>query len=194
MERSKDFIVDISVLVCLLVAGTGWLLGYNHGTKQASEQAAGGSQELTTNQVMPEESNEQTDSEKGKMTNQTIWDIAVGSPINDEDYLSVGTLHEGLVYASKKDENNVTWHYGYIDKDGNEVINFKYICAHDFSEGVASVTEDGERWGYIDKQGNWAIEPILDWAGDFKDGKAIVKIEVKYYSIDKEGNILEEID
>ena len=43
--------------------------------------------------------------------------------------------------------------YGYIDKQGNEVIPLKYDYANNFLEGLALVRLNG-KYGYIDKQGN----------------------------------------
>lgn len=46
--------------------------------------------------------------------------------------------------------------YGYIDKQGNEVIPLKYDDAYNFSNGLARVELAG-KYGYIDKQGNEVI-------------------------------------
>ena len=43
--------------------------------------------------------------------------------------------------------------WGYIDKNGNVVIDFIYDDANSFSEELASVEKDG-KYGYIDKEGN----------------------------------------
>lgn len=43
--------------------------------------------------------------------------------------------------------------WGYIDINGNEVVEFKYDEAWRFTEGRAAVKK-GKKWGYIDKDGN----------------------------------------
>ena len=49
--------------------------------------------------------------------------------------------------------------YGFIDRDGNEVVSPKYIESRDFHDGVAAVqTADG--WGYIDKTGKETLAPV----------------------------------
>ena len=42
---------------------------------------------------------------------------------------------------------------GYIDKEGDLVIEAKFDDAKDFYEGLAPVRV-GDKWGYIDKTGN----------------------------------------
>ena len=77
--------------------------------------------------------------------------------------------------------------YGFIDKDGNEVVSPKYEESRDFHDGVAAVqTADG--WGYIDKTGKEILAPQYAWAGDFTDGKAFVtEKNGKTWLIDKNG-------
>ena len=77
--------------------------------------------------------------------------------------------------------------YGFIDRDGNEVVSPKYKESRDFHDGVAAVqTADG--WGYIDKTGKEMLMPQYAWAGDFTDGKAFVtEKNGKTWLIDKSG-------
>ena len=91
--------------------------------------------------------------------------------------------------------------YGYIDKNGKVVIDFKYDFASEFSEGLARVKK-GEKYGYIDKNGNVVIDFIYDDADNFSDGLARVKQVIKYDSdknaenkemwkyIDKDGKVV----
>ena len=46
---------------------------------------------------------------------------------------------------------------GYIDKEGNEVIPFKYDHAENFKDGIALVKKNA-KYGYIDKKGNEVIK------------------------------------
>lgn len=46
---------------------------------------------------------------------------------------------------------------GYIDKEGNEVIPFKYDHAENFKDGIALVKENA-KYGYIDKNGNEVVK------------------------------------
>lgn len=65
--------------------------------------------------------------------------------------------------------------YGFIDTNGNTVIEMQFADAGNFSkEGIAPVkTEDG-LWGYIKTDGNWYIEPQYLSASDFKNGVAMI--------------------
>ena len=61
--------------------------------------------------------------------------------------------------------------WGYIDKNGDMVIEPRFHDAWDFHEGLAAIKIDWAR-GYIDKAGNIVIEPQFQYAGPFTDGKA----------------------
>ena len=67
---------------------------------------------------------------------------------------------------------------GYLDRDGNVAIPFKFEDARLFSEGLAAVRVD-RRWGFINPAGEFIIEPqFLDVFDDFKNGLAPVKTEL----------------
>ena len=69
-------------------------------------------------------------------------------------------------------EINRKW--GYIDKNGKEIIP----CIHDstmkFSENLA-VVEKNSRYGYINQDGKLAIPFMYDSASSFSEGVAIAK-------------------
>ncbi len=103
---------------------------------------------------------------------------------------AVGDYHEGLASIKK----NSKW--GFIDKEGNEVISCKYEEVHDFYEGLAAVKKDG-LWGFIDKEGNEVISCEYNnhcIVGDFHDGVARIRKNgksgyfISWGFIDKEGN------
>ncbi len=63
--------------------------------------------------------------------------------------------------------------FGYIDKNGKLVIDYKFVGAKDFKNGYAEVS-NGTYWALIDKKG----KRISDWyeqINDFKGNLAIVK-------------------
>lgn len=79
--------------------------------------------------------------------------------------------------------------WGFMDRNGNVVIDLQYLDCGSFSEGLAAIkTEDG--WGYIDQSGRIVIEPQYKWAGFFVDGKTFVTEfdENKTWVIDRNGN------
>lgn len=59
--------------------------------------------------------------------------------------------------------------YGYVNNEGEFVIEPQFADAHDFqSNGLAWVQDaKTEKWGCIDKNGAYIIQPIFDEAGDF---------------------------
>ena len=81
--------------------------------------------------------------------------------------------------------------YGYINKQGEIVIDAQFKSASDFSEGLARVEIDS-KYGYIDKQGEIVIKPQFDndYLPDFSEGLKRVKIDSEYGYIDKQGEIV----
>lgn len=78
--------------------------------------------------------------------------------------------------------------WGYIDKDGNQVIEPIYDAILPFQNGIAAVNYRG-KWGYIDDSGKKIIEPAFLFATSFSEGKAIAQaFDGKFGLIDKEGN------
>lgn len=95
------------------------------------------------------------------------------------------SFSEGLAPACKDDK------WGYIDKQGNTVIDYKFDAAMPFSDGLGMVLED-EKTGYVDKDGNIVIECKYDNAGEegFQNGVARVYQDDEWGVIDKEGNTI----
>ena len=51
---------------------------------------------------------------------------------------------------------------GYVDKNGNTVVNFKYDMAIDLNEyGFGAVKQNG-RWGVVDSKGNEVKAPTYE--------------------------------
>ncbi len=81
--------------------------------------------------------------------------------------------------------------YGYINIEGNIVIEPQFTAAYDFKEGLARVaTREGEHipinFGYINKKGQFIIQPEFYGSGDFKEGMTNIFIEEPdafYYGI-----------
>ena len=78
---------------------------------------------------------------------------------------------------------------GYINQEGEIVINPQFDYARDFSEGLACV-KIGDKYGYINQEGEIVINPQFDYARDFSEGLACVKIGDKYGYINQEGEIV----
>ena len=104
--------------------------------------------------------------------------------------------------------------YGYIDKEGKEVLSPKYVYAKDFRGGLARVKADG-KYGYIDKEGKEVISPKYEgswyfgknterlmvsfgnrnvdkyeYEGEFSDGLIVVIKDGKAGVINQEGEVI----
>ena len=67
--------------------------------------------------------------------------------------------------------------WGFVDAEGELVIDYTYENAESFGNGLAAVYTDG-KWGYIDMDGNLIIAPQFLAATRFsKSGTAAVKME-----------------
>lgn len=71
-------------------------------------------------------------------------------------------LFNDATYAAVK----INGKWGFIDKDGNVVIEPAYEDARSFANGLAAVMQDG-LWGYIEPDGEVAMRPQFYGAKDF---------------------------
>lgn len=72
---------------------------------------------------------------------------------------------------------NIGNSWGFINKNGEIIIETKFQLVKDFHEGFAAfmVKKFGmKKWGYINKEGKIIVNPIYDEAGDFNNGIAKV--------------------
>lgn len=63
--------------------------------------------------------------------------------------------------------------WGFIDREGREVVNAQYEDAHDFSEGLAAVRLY-DKWGYVDHRGKLCISLQYEQAQSFSEDLAAV--------------------
>jgi uncharacterized caspase-like protein len=114
-------------------------------------------------------------------------------------YFSVSDFSEDLAIVRTYDKAN-GFAYGYINRNGEEVIPLKYDDASDFSEGLARIAitnyskPSGEfvplEYGFIDKTGKEVIPRRYADADSFSDGLARVFDGRKYGFIDKKGKVI----
>lgn len=101
-------------------------------------------------------------------TGNKIIDLESNKSIN-----SIGNFSEGL---SKIYIINPEGKFGFIDKVGNTIIDFKYDIASNFSEGLVYVEKNG-KWGFVDKTGR----AIIDFKHKtVKDGRSVMGSYVDY--------------
>lgn len=93
---------------------------------------------------------------------------------------------------------------GFFDKFGRVVIKPRFDFAGYFADGLAAVCTGcrsekadaehsitvGGRWGYIDRTGRLVIPLNYESGGDFARGKADVKMNGKWYEIDRRGKVI----
>lgn len=121
----------------------------------------------------------------------TIYDeIGADSPNGGNNNPEL--FHDGLVPVGIDGQG-----FGYIDKNGNAVTEFKYKEACLFCYGRAAVCEEDEwgelTWHFIDNQGN-TVSESYDKVTNF-DGKiAAVYKDNKWGLIDQDGKVVLELD
>lgn len=98
---------------------------------------------------------------------------ADGKVIVKPDYQTIGKFSEGLApfKVDHKDRSKQLW--GYLNTQGNEVIDGKYSEASVFGNNRGLVLYN-RQWGYIDKTGNMVIKPSYRQAAPFSGGYAVV--------------------
>ncbi|OQY92870.1 MAG: hypothetical protein B6D37_13295 [Sphingobacteriales bacterium UTBCD1] len=103
---------------------------------------------------------------------------------------------EGKPLNLEKDLNpveNAEWKYGYMDRQGNLIINFKYDGAYDFFEDLALVyvtRNINDYYGFIDKKGNEVIPLKYEYAKSFSEGLCLVRLNRKFGYLNKKGETI----
>ncbi|MCL2812258.1 MAG: WG repeat-containing protein, partial [Clostridia bacterium] len=101
----------------------------------------------------------------------------------------VWEFQEGLALVQEPDHQL----YGYINTDGDVVVEPKWAYASSFSEGIASVFNEEDQSFLINKDGD-IILSTERWIGSVSQGYAII-MDVEQYTygiMDREGNVLVE--
>ena len=92
----------------------------------------------------------------------------------------------------RKGSKKARYRWGYLNTSGHVVLPAKYVRAHRFSEGLASVETDakmGFLFGYIDTKGTLVIPPKWHHTEPFSEGLAVVKVGEKFGFIDTSGHL-----
>lgn len=89
----------------------------------------------------------------------------------------------------KKDKKRGKW--GFVDAQGQVLIDYQFDEAESFSEELAAVKRKGQ-WGFIDKQGNTVIPFQYEEVESFRNPSTAVKMKGKYGLIDRQGTFLAE--
>lgn len=106
------------------------------------------------------------------------------STIEDiEDWEYSIYFSEGMMLVKRENK------WGYVGRNGKEVIPPAFEEAFDFNEGMAAVKQDG-KWGYINCKGIFLIPAVYEKAEDFCNGRAMVKKNGRWGVIDKTGETI----
>lgn len=119
--------------------------------------------------------------------------------ISMDKYWRLSNFHEGLAYFEHYDNiNDCIDRKGFIDKNGIEVLNLtEYKIINSFSEGLADVSKDGNKFGFINTQGEivipcqyegYSTEGDMLEFNDFHDGVCLVQTQNIY--INKKNEIV----
>ncbi len=79
--------------------------------------------------------------------------------------------------------------FGYINTDGEYVIEPQFEAAKSFSGNLAAAIQ-GKKWGFINNSGKWIIQPEYDKVKDFISGYALVLKNDEWNYIDSSNSIL----
>jgi hypothetical protein len=88
------------------------------------------------------------------------------------------------LYPVKKDGK-----HGFINRQGQVIIDFEFDYAFPYSEGLAQIFYQG-KCGFIDLQGNLVIPPQFVYARAFSEGRAAVTMNEGIGYIDYSGEIV----
>jgi len=107
----------------------------------------------------------------------------------DFKYKNVMAFSEGKALVIVNDKSDVSSNL-YIDKQGKIVLKPKtqYVNCQKFSQGLAAVGSQNNKYGYIDIKGNEKIPLHYDAALSFSEGLGLVKENGKYGFIDINNN------
>lgn len=106
------------------------------------------------------------------------------------DYFNnnTGSFNSGLAVFE------INHKFGYVNTNGEIVIEPQYLCAFDFSEGLAMVVNDNSKCGFIDSYGELVIpfkyeyHPMQAYLYQgFHDGLAVVREDNKYGYVNTKG-------
>ena len=97
----------------------------------------------------------------------------------------VSSFSEGLSAFSTKEDK-----IGFVNKQGEIVINPQFEDFEPFSEGLAAVCDKNNKWGFVDTKGNLTINYQFEEVASFHEGFAVFQQGDKYGYIDKNGQYI----
>lgn len=110
-----------------------------------------------------------------------------GNSITKKDYNYISQYSEGLAIVGINRNNE--YYYGYIDKDGNEVVEPNLLQCNSFKDDVALVKLKEKQYGLIDKGGKVLQTYDYDFVSEYGEGLVVYSNSLggPYGYINKEG-------
>ena len=120
---------------------------------------------------------------------QIAWNNFRGLARSLLKYDFVSPFSEGLALVRVGKHPSIK--YGFIDKNGKEIIQLKYNEAETFSDSVAWVkAENSDVFKIINKNGKEIPTQNFEYIESFSNGIAIVSLNEKYGFINKQGKFV----
>lgn len=117
------------------------------------------------------------------------YQIEISSYNVDSDYIpTILKLDQELIPVENEDHK-----FGYMDKEGNLILAYKYDNAYEFSEDLARVylTKKGiDYYGFIDNKGIEVIPLKYEFGESFSEGLALVRLNRRFGYINKSGEVI----
>jgi len=107
-----------------------------------------------------------------------------GEPINKTPYECIDNKEIG--FSNELIDVKLNGKWGFIDKNGHQIIPCIYDEVHPFFDGLAGVLRT-EYWGFIDTKGNEIVPFIYNEVGAFANGIASVAMNENNGYINREG-------
>lgn len=83
--------------------------------------------------------------------------------------------------------------YGYINKEGKEIIPFKFMNAYNFNQyGLAIITEEGG-YGIINSEGTYIVNAEYSLTNPYSEGRSIYVENTSMGILDEKGNKLNNV-
>lgn len=114
-----------------------------------------------------------------------------GRVLTTKSYSYIGTYENGRALFTETTENGQNL-YGYLDRQGKEVIPAKYLQANDFQKDHAVVQISENEYGLINRDGKITNYYSYPFVGNLGDGLLAFKEtqDGKFGYIDKNGHVI----
>ena len=135
--------------------------------------------------------NQYTFLKKEVLLNEELIEAYASGEGGEDDFLYTDKQYDGVTFSELEEFAVVELNgkYGYINKEGREVINLIYDDATLFDQDVAAIKID-TRWGAINRKNELIIPLKYNYLSAFDNGKAVAKHQKKWGVISNQEEVL----